>query len=46
VSPDTDELLGRTAQGDRAARDQMLARHWRACAGRSPTGSTADGAGI
>jgi RNA polymerase sigma-70 factor (ECF subfamily) len=25
--PDTDELLGRTAQGDRAARDQLLARH-------------------
>jgi RNA polymerase sigma-70 factor (ECF subfamily) len=25
--PDTDELLDRTAQGDRAARDQLLARH-------------------
>ena len=43
ASPDTDELLGRTAQGDRAARDQLLARHCRACAGRSPAGSTADG---
>jgi hypothetical protein len=29
ASPDTDELLGRTAQGDRAARDQLLARHRR-----------------
>jgi RNA polymerase sigma-70 factor (ECF subfamily) len=26
--PDTDELLNRTAHGDPAARDQLLARHW------------------
>jgi RNA polymerase sigma-70 factor (ECF subfamily) len=29
ASPDTDELLGHTAQGDRAARDQLLVRHRR-----------------
>jgi RNA polymerase sigma-70 factor (ECF subfamily) len=27
ASPDTDELLARSAQGDRAAHDQLLARH-------------------
>jgi RNA polymerase sigma-70 factor, ECF subfamily len=27
ASPDTDELLNRTAHGDRAARDQLLVRH-------------------
>jgi len=27
ASPDTDELLNRTAHGDRAAHDQLLARH-------------------
>jgi len=27
ASPDTDELLARTAHGDRAARDQLLTRH-------------------
>jgi RNA polymerase sigma-70 factor (ECF subfamily) len=27
ASPDTDELLDRTAHGDRAARDQLLTRH-------------------